>query len=89
MNSDGMQRPLRELRHQAAGEPPHQVTIAAVRRRVVRRRAMEAVAGSAVLAAVISSVYITGTTIRTKLNPRLFSRRLTHAASSYMLAARN
>jgi len=38
-----------------AGEAPHQVTIAAVRRRVVRRRAMEAVAGTAVLAAVIST----------------------------------
>jgi hypothetical protein len=54
MNSGGMQRQLRELRLQADGEPPHQVTIAAARR-VVWRRAMEAVAGIAVLTAVISA----------------------------------
>ena len=54
MTSDGMERQLRELLHEAAGEPPHQVTIAAVRRRVVRRRAMEAVAGTAAVAVVIS-----------------------------------
>jgi hypothetical protein len=55
VNSDGMQRQAREFRHQAAGKPPHRVTIAAVRRRAVRRPAMEAVVGTAVLAAVISA----------------------------------
>ena len=49
-----MERDLRDLLHAAAGEPPHRVTVAAVRRRVVRRRAMEAVAGAAAVATVIS-----------------------------------
>jgi YVTN family beta-propeller protein len=54
MDRDEMERELRDLLAAAFGEPPHQVTVAAVRRRVVRRRVMEAVAGTAAVAAVIS-----------------------------------
>jgi len=54
MDSGEMERELRELLNTAAGEPPHRVTVAAVHRRVVRRRAVEAVAGTAAVAAVIS-----------------------------------
>src|SRR5438477_12093292 len=46
-------RDLRELLQAAFGEPPHQVTAASVRRRVRRRRAVEAVAGTTAVAAVI------------------------------------
>jgi len=55
MARDEMERQLRDLLQAAFGEPPHQVTVAAVRRRVVRRRAMEAVAGTAAVAAVIAA----------------------------------
>jgi hypothetical protein len=44
-------RPLRDLLEAATGEPPHKVTVQAVRRRVARRRAIEGVA--AVTAAVL------------------------------------
>jgi len=54
MDRDEMERELRDLLQAAFGEPPHQVTVAAVRRRLIRRRAMEAVAGAAAVAAVIS-----------------------------------
>ena len=54
MDRDEIEPELRDLLRAAFGEPPHQVTVGAVRRRVVRRRAMEAVAGTAAVAAVIS-----------------------------------
>jgi hypothetical protein len=54
MDRDEMERDLRDLLHAAVGEPPHRVTVAAVRRRVVRRRATEAIAGTAAVAAVIT-----------------------------------
>jgi hypothetical protein len=40
-----MEERLRELMEMAAGEPPHRVTVAAVRRRVIRRRVLEGVSG--------------------------------------------
>ena len=54
MDGDETARELRNLLQAAFGEPPHQVTVASVRRRMVRRRAMEAVAGTAGVAAVIA-----------------------------------
>lgn len=42
-------RQLRDLLEAAVGEPPHRVTVAAVRRRLIRRRVMEAVAVAAVV----------------------------------------
>jgi hypothetical protein len=50
---------LRDLLQIAAGEPPHQVTAEAVRRRVIRRRAVECVAG-AVAVAVIAAIALVG-----------------------------
>ena len=50
----GIDRRLRDLLDAATGEPPHQVSAEAVRRRVSRRRAREclaAVAAAAVIAA--------------------------------------
>lgn len=41
---------LRDLLDAAVGEPPHHVTVEAVRRRVVRRRVMETATGAACLA---------------------------------------
>ena len=52
---NGMDGRLRDLLDAAVGEPPHQVTVAAVRRRVIRRRVVEAVAG-AVAVAVIAAI---------------------------------
>ena len=43
---------LRDLLEVAAGEPPHRVSVEAVRRRVVRRRALEWVAGAAAVTAI-------------------------------------
>lgn len=40
---------LRDLMQVAVGEPPHRVTVAAVRRRVIRRRVVECVSGMAAL----------------------------------------
>ena len=54
MDRDEIEPELRDLLRAAFGEPPHQVTVGAVRRRAVRRRATEAVAGTAAVAAVIS-----------------------------------
>jgi YVTN family beta-propeller protein len=53
--SDGAERELRDLLRAAFGEPPHQVTVASVRRRVARRRTIEAVAGTAGVVALISA----------------------------------
>jgi hypothetical protein len=49
----GIDRQLRDLLEAAAGEPPHQVSAEAVRRRVSRRRARECLAGAAAVAVII------------------------------------
>jgi len=49
---DGSDRSLRDLLDAVAGEPPHRVSIAAVRSRVRRRRITECVAGAAAVALV-------------------------------------
>jgi hypothetical protein len=56
----GMDRQVRDLLQAAAGEPPHRVTAEAVRRRVIRRRVVEAVA-AAVAVAVIAVIIPVGT----------------------------
>ena len=48
----GIDRRLRDLLEAAAGEPPHQVSAEAVRRRVSRRRAREYLAGAAAVAVI-------------------------------------
>ena len=50
---NGMERDIRDLLDGVVGEPPRRVTIAAVRRRVARRRATQAL--SAGLAVVLVS----------------------------------
>jgi hypothetical protein len=54
---NGMDRQLRDLLDAAVGEPPHQVTAEAVRRRVIRRRMVEYIA---VAAAVIAALVLVG-----------------------------
>ena len=49
---NGMDGQLRDLLEAAAGEPPHRVSAAAVRRRVIRRRVAEFTAGAVALAAI-------------------------------------
>ena len=49
---NGMDRQLRDLLAAAAGDPPHRVSAAAVRRRVIRRRVAELAAGAVAVAAV-------------------------------------
>jgi hypothetical protein len=56
---NGMDGHLRDLLEAAVGEPPRQVTAAAVRRRVIRRRVVEAVAG-AVAVVVIAAIALAG-----------------------------
>ena len=56
---NGMDRRLRDLLDAAVGEPPHQVSAAAVHRRVIRRRVVEAVAG-AVAVVVIAAIALVG-----------------------------
>jgi hypothetical protein len=56
---NGMDRRLRDLLEAAVGEPPRQVTAAAVRRRVIRRRVVEYM-GGAVAAAVIAAIALVG-----------------------------
>jgi hypothetical protein len=56
---NGMDGRLRDLLDAAVGEPPHQVTAAAMRRRVIRRRVAEAVAG-AVAVVVIAAIALVG-----------------------------
>ena len=46
--------PLRDLLDAAVGEPPHGVSVEAVRRRVVRRRVMEGIAATVAAVAVIA-----------------------------------
>ena len=48
----GIDRRLRDLLEAATGEPPHQVSAEAVRRRVSRRRAREYLAGAAAVAVI-------------------------------------
>ncbi len=47
---------LRDLLDAAAGEPPHRVSVEAVRRRVVRRRVLEGIAGTAVAAVIAVAI---------------------------------
>jgi DNA-binding beta-propeller fold protein YncE len=49
---DAIERRLRELMDAAAGEPPRQISVGSLRRRVFRRRAAESVAGVAAVAVV-------------------------------------
>jgi hypothetical protein len=56
---NGMDGRLRDLLEAAVGEPPRQVTAAAVRRRVTRRRVVEAVAGTMAVA-VIAAIALAG-----------------------------
>ena len=53
---NGMDRQVRELLQAAAGEPPHRISAAAVRRRVIRRRAAEFTAGAVALAAIAALI---------------------------------
>jgi hypothetical protein len=53
---NGMDRQLRGLLEAAAGEPPHRVSVAAVRRRVIRRRAVEYVAAAVAVAALAAVI---------------------------------
>ena len=53
---NGMDRQLRDLLEAAAGEPPHRVSAEAVRRRVIRRRALEGLAGAAAVAVIAAAV---------------------------------
>jgi hypothetical protein len=53
---NGMDGRLRDLLDTAAGEPPHRVNIEVVRRRVVRRRATEYLAGAAAVAVIAAIV---------------------------------
>jgi len=56
---NGIDRQLRDLLEAAAGEPPHRVTAEAVRRRAIRRRVAELIAG-AVAVAVIAAIIPVG-----------------------------
>jgi DNA-binding beta-propeller fold protein YncE len=51
-----MDRQLRDLLDAAVGEPPHQVSVEAVRRRVIRRRVVACVAGAAAVAIIAAAV---------------------------------
>jgi YVTN family beta-propeller protein len=53
---DGMDRQLRELLEAAVGEPPRKISIETVRRRMVRRRAIEYVSGAAAVAVIAALV---------------------------------
>ena len=55
MERDKMHREPYDLQRAAFGEPPHPVTVTVIRHWMVRRRAMEAVAVTAAVAAVISA----------------------------------
>jgi hypothetical protein len=58
----GIDGRLRDLLDVAVGEPPHPVRVEAVRRRVVRRRVMEGIAGAAAAAVIAVAVpLVTGT----------------------------
>jgi DNA-binding beta-propeller fold protein YncE len=51
-----MDRQLRDLLDAAVGEPPHRVSVDAVRRRVIRRRVLGCVAGAAAVAIIAAAV---------------------------------
>jgi DNA-binding beta-propeller fold protein YncE len=51
-----MDRQLRDLLDAAVGEPPHQVSAEAVRRRVTRHRAMKGAAGAAAVAVIAAAI---------------------------------
>jgi hypothetical protein len=51
-----MDRQLRDLLQAAAGEPPHRVTVAAVHRRVIRRRVAEFAAAAVAVAAIAVAI---------------------------------
>ena len=53
---NGMDRQLRDLLQVAAGEPPHRVSVEAVRRRVIRRRVAEFTAGAVAVAAIAVAI---------------------------------
>src|SRR6266700_25159 len=52
----GTERQLRDLLEATAGEPPRQVSVAAVRRRVRRRRVLEGIAGLAAVAVIAVAI---------------------------------
>jgi hypothetical protein len=52
----GMDGQLRDLLQAAAGEPPHRVTVEAVRRRVIRRRVAEFAAAAVAVAALAVAI---------------------------------
>jgi len=54
---------LRDLLDAAAGEPPHRVSVEAVRRRVARRRVMEGIAGAAAIAVIAAAVPLVAGTL--------------------------
>ena len=53
-----MDRQLRDLLDAAVGEPPHRVSVEAVRRRVIRRRVTEFVAGGAAVAVIAAAILV-------------------------------
>ena len=53
---NGMDGQLRELLDAAAGEPPHRVSVEAVRRRVIRRRVAEFTAVAVAVAAIVALI---------------------------------
>ena len=53
---NGMDRQLRDLLDAAVGEPPHRVSVEAVRRRIIRRRVLECVAVAAAVAIIAAAV---------------------------------
>ena len=53
---NGMDRHLHDLLDAAVGEPPHRVTAEAVRRRVIKRRVVECVAGAAAVAVIAAII---------------------------------
>jgi DNA-binding beta-propeller fold protein YncE len=55
---NGMDRQLRDLLDTAVGEPPHRVSVEAVRRRVIRRRVMGSVAGAGAVAVIAAAVSV-------------------------------
>jgi YVTN family beta-propeller protein len=53
---NGMDRQLRDLLDAAVGEPPHRVSVATVRRLVIRRRVMGWAAGAAAVAVIATAM---------------------------------
>lgn len=70
----GMERQLRDLLDAAVGEPPHRVSVEAVRRRVIGRRVMECVAGVAAVAVI--AVIVPAGIGALGHTPRTISRRI-------------